>query len=405
MISGIDVAAERAATPGCDSVAHLNYAGAGLPTAATLATVVDYLGHEARRGGYEAEAEAADRLAAVRASAARLLAAPGDDVVLTGSDTDAWTRALWGLALGGLLGPGTRILVDRAAYDSHVMGILQVAKVTGATVDVVPSTVTGELDLDALHHELSRGGVGLASFTHVGTHRGLINPVEEAGAMAKAAGSLVAIDACQSLGQLPVDVGRMHCDLLTGTGRKWIRGPRGTGLLYVAAELAERMVPIGIDGRSAIWSAADHYDLRPGLQRFVPFETPVALRLGLGTAIDHILDLGIDVIATYVERVATDLRSRLTSLDGVEVHDGGERQSGIVTFTVAGQDPWQLVAVASTAGINVSATAAAAARLDMGGQRPDAVVRASPHYLTTTEELDRLTEVVAAVAGHERRRS
>ena len=392
----IDVAAERAATPGCATVTHLNYAGAALPTAATLATVTAYLEHEARRGGYEAEAEAGEALAATRASAAALVGADPEAVVLTGSDTEGWTRAVWGLVLGGLLPRGRRVLVDRAAYDSHAIALLQACEHTGAVLEVVGSEPDGTLDLDALDAALAGGDVALACLTHVGTHRGLVNPVEEAGPRCAAAGAITAVDACQSLGQLPVDVARMGCDILTGTGRKWLRGPRGTGLLFVRPELAERMAPIGTDGRSAVWEADDRVRMRPGLQRFVPFETPVALRLGLGTAIDHALGLGLEAIAARVGAVAEELRALLSGIDGVEVHDGGRRRCGIVTFTVAGRTPPEVVAAAGAAGINVSATDTPAARLDLGPPRPPAVVRASPHYLTTEDETARLAEVVAA---------
>ena len=398
MAGGIDVDAERAATPGCTEVVHLNYAGAALPTAATVATVTGYLEHEARRGGYEAEAEAADRLAAVRASAAALLGAAPEAVVLTASDTDGWTRAVWGLVLGGRIGRGRRILVDRAAYDSHAMALLQACRLTGAVLEVVASTAEGTLDLDALEAALAGGDVALACLTHVGTHRGLVNPVEEAGPRCAAAGALVAVDACQSLGQLPVDVERIRCDILTGTGRKWLRGPRGTGLLFVRPEVAETMAPVGVDGRSAVWDADDHVTMRAGVQRFVPFEAPVALHLGLGTAIDHARALGIEEIAARVGTVAESLRTLLATIDGVDVHDGGTRRCGIVTFTVAGTTPPEVVAAAAAAGVNLSATDTPAARLDLAPPRPPAVVRASPHYLTTDEELARLAEVVAAVA-------
>ena len=393
----IDVAAERAATPGCATVVHLNSAGAALPTAATVATVVAHLELEAVRGGYEAATDQSARIAGVAASAARLLGARPDEVAVTGSDTEGWTKALWGLALGGGLPAGRRILVDRQSYDSHYMGLLQVCSVTGTSIGVVPAVADGTIDLDALTADLAVGDVALVSATHVGTHRGLVNPVEEVGVRCRQAGVPLFLDACQSLGQLPVDVGRIGCAVATATGRKWLRGPRGTCLLFVRSDLVDSLRPIGVDGTSARWEDADHYRLEPGAARFMPFESPVALHLGLGTAIDHALDLGIDAIATQVGRIAEHLRTTLSSVDGVDVHDGGTRRSGIVTFTVAGVPPTEVKAAAAGAGVNVSVTEAAAARLDMGGARPEAVVRASPHYTATEEECARLVEVVAGL--------
>jgi len=391
----IDVEAERAATPGASGVAHLNNAGASLPTSATLDAVIAHLRLESERGGYEAAALVSDRIDAVRASAARLLGSGPDEVVVTGSDTQAWTKALWGFALGGGVSGGDRILADRIAYDSHYLALLQVCALTGATIEVVPSRDDGTIDLDALGEALGSGPVALASVTHVGTHRGLVNPVEDAGALCRRAGVPLFLDACQSLGQMPVDVGAIGCDVATSTGRKWLRGPRGTGLLYVHPGFADRLSPPGIGGGSAVWTDAGHYRLLPGAQRCGEFEVSVATHLGLGVAIDHVLELGPDAIAGRVGELAEHLRRLLSDLDGVEVHDGGSRRSGIVTFTLEWATPAEVVAAAHAAGINVTASGSASARLDEAN--PDAVVRASPHYYNTTDELEALVEVVSAL--------
>ena len=398
MVTGaIDVAAERAGTPGCAAVAHLNNAGAALTTTATLDAVVGHLRFEAERGGYEAAAAVADRLAALRSSAARLLGAGADEVVVAGSDTQAWTKALWGFVLGGCIRAGDRVLADRIAYDTHYLGLLQVCELTGATVEVVPSTPDGTIDLDALWGALGSGPVALAALTHIGTHRGLVNPVEEAGELCRRADVPFFLDACQSVGQIPVDVGRIRCDVATVTGRKWLRGPRGTGLLFVRTEFAERLRPPGIGWSSALWDDADHYRLRPGTDRFLEFEVPVAAHLGLAVAIDHALTLGIDSIASRVQGLGEELRRGLSEIRGVTVHDGGVRRSGIVTFTVEEVPPEAVSATATAAGINVSVSGAAWARLDMAAPNPISVVRASPHYYNTEDELARLIETVRSL--------
>jgi selenocysteine lyase/cysteine desulfurase len=395
----IDVEAERGGTPGCATVCHLNNAGAALPAAATLATMVDHLHLESERGGYEAAVSVADRLEAVRRSAARLLGAGPDEVVLTGSDTQGWTKALWGLALGGGIAAGQVLLADRLAYDSHYLGLMQVAELTGATIDVVPSTDDGTLSPEALAGLLEPGRAALVALTHVGTHRGLVNPVVEGGMLCRRAGVPYFLDACQSVGQLPVDVAEIGCDVATATGRKWLRGPRGTGLLYVRTELAERMAPPGIGWSAALWEDAGHYRLRPGPERFVEFEIPVAAHLALGTAVDHALALGLVAIAERVGRLAERLRADLSDLAGVAVHDGGRQRSGIVTFTVEGVVPTAVVEGAAAAGINVSASDASMYRLDLGATNPLSRVRASPHYYNTEEELSRLVEVVDTLIG------
>jgi cysteine desulfurase/selenocysteine lyase len=390
----IDVTAERAATPGCATVAHLNNAGAALATDVTLAVLVEHLRSESELGGYEAAAAAAERLAAVRAAAATLLGAAAGEVVITGSDTQSWTKALWGFAHRGGVGRGQRVLADRIAYDSHYLGLLQVCGLTGGVIEVVASAPDGTIDLDSLSTALDAGGVALAALTHIGTHRGLVNPVEEAGALCRRAGVPFFLDACQSVGQIPVDVGRIGCVVATATGRKWLRGPRGTGLLYVESAFAERLEPPGIGWSSAVWVDADHYRLRDGTDRFLDFEIPVAAHLALGEAIDHALALGVEAIGARIIGLAEQLRGRLTGLEGVTVHDGGNRRSGIVTFTVDGLDPAAVVGAAAARGINVSVSEAPWARLDMVPPNPPAVVRASPHYYNTEDELDRLIDTV-----------
>jgi selenocysteine lyase/cysteine desulfurase len=285
------------------------------------------------------------------------------------------------------------------AYDSHFLGLLQICELVGSTIEVVPSLDDGTLDLGALATRLDpgTGPVALVALTHIGTHRGLVNPVEEAGGLCRRAQVPYFLDACQSVGQLPVDVAAIGCDVATATGRKWLRGPRGTGLLFVRSDFAERLRPPGIGWTAAPWEDADHYRFRPGAERLAEFEIPVAAHLALGVAIEHALVLGLEAIAVRVGALGEQLRRDLGSLPGVEVHDGGERRGGIVTFTVAGHEPTQVAARASAAGINVSVSDAPLARLDMVAPHPTSKVRASPHYYNTEGELARLVEVVESL--------
>ena len=394
MTDTIDVAAERAATPGCSTVAHLNNAGAGLLSAATLDAEIEYLRFEAERGGYEAADAVADRLAALRSSAALLFHARPSEMEVAGSDTQAWTKVVWGYFLGGGIGRGQRLLVDRISYDSHYLGLLQICELAGATIEVVPSVENGTVDLDALATLLGSGPVALVALTHIGTHRGLVNPVEDAGALCRGASVPYFVDACQSVGQLPVDTGAIGCDVATATGRKWLRGPRGTGLIFVRSDFADRLRPPGIGHSSAEWEDSARYRYRSAAARFAEFEVPIAAHLGLGVAIDHALDLGIDTIAQRVGVLGEQLRHDLGSLPGVAVHDGGGRRSGIVTFTVEDVAPAAVSGAASAAGINVSVSDAAWARLDMVAPDPTTKVRASPHYYNTEDDLARLVAVV-----------
>lgn len=388
-----DVAALRAATPGCAHVAHLNNAGAALPTQRTLDTVVEHLRLEATIGGYEAANARAEQFDAVRSSAATLLGTRPEQIALTTSDTSAWTKAFWGFVMTGGLEPTRRIVVDHAVYNSHHLAVLQAVRHLGATVQVVPAGSDGTLDLDAMAAALA-GPAALVSITHVPTSSGFVNPAAAVGALALEAGVPYFLDACQAVGQLPVDVASIGCQVLTATGRKWLRGPRGTGLLYVGEDFAARLDPPGIDSTSAAWTEQDDYVVADGAARAQEFEQPIAGLLGLGSAIDQLLELGVDAVSSAIVERAATLRRRLEDVHGVRTLDGTGPRSGIVTFVVEGRDADELAAAALAARVNVSVSRAAHARHDLGVRGLDTVVRASPHVYTSDDDLDRLIEVV-----------
>ena len=391
----IDVDALRAATPGTANVAHLNNAGAALPSQATLDAVLTHLRLESKIGGYEAAEEAGEAIAHTRHVVAELVGASADEIAITTGDTAAWAKAFWGLVNAGGIPEGDRVLVDRIAYNSHYLALLQAAAMRPFTIEIIPSEPDGTLSLDALKSMLD-DRVAMVTATHIGTHRGLVNPVADVGAACRAEGIPFYLDACQSIGQLPVNVHEIGCDVATGTGRKWLRGPRGTGLLYVRTEFLEQLDPPGIDGAGAIWTGPDSYELLDDARRFEEFEISIAGVIGLGVAVDQVLDVGIDDIAARVGELAERLRNELSAVGGVTVHDGGRQRSGIVTFSIDGVDDERVKVAARQAAVNVSVSSAPNALLDMRSEGHATVVRASPHAYNTDDELDRLLAVVRA---------
>jgi len=393
----LDLARLRADTPGCEGVAHLNNAGASLSPRPVLEAVIGHLKLESELGGYEAAAAAADRLQGAREAVGRLLGADPADVALTQSDTAAWTKAFWGLALNGWFSGGGRVLTDRAAYNSHYLSLLQAADRYGLRIETIDSAEDGSLDLDDLDHRLG-DDMRMVTATHVGTHRGLVNPVAAVGTRTRAAGVPFFLDACQSAGQLPVEVGDIGCDVATGTGRKFLRGPRGTGWLYVKEEWSERMSPPGIDGTSAIWLDEKRLELLPRADRFEEFETSLAARIGLGVAVEYALSLGIAAIADRIAQLAEGLREQLRAV-GAVVHDGGTQRCAIVTFTVPGHEPAAVKESLAAARINVSVAEARGARLDMEQRGLPSAVRASPHAYNSEGETLRLVDRVGLLLG------
>ncbi|HEY3607155.1 MAG TPA: aminotransferase class V-fold PLP-dependent enzyme [Pseudonocardiaceae bacterium] len=389
-----DVARARAETPGCADVIHLNNAGAALPPAGVTDTVVEHLRAEARRGGYEAAAAAGPALAATYDSFARLLNADSTDIALMDSATTAWQAVFYSLPFG----PGDRILTCRTEYTSNAIAYLQVARRTGAEVEFVANDESGQLDVADLARRMD-DRVRLIALTHVPSHTGLVNPAEEVGRIAQDAGVPFLLDACQSAGQLPLDVAVLGCDALSGTGRKFLRGPRGTGFLYVSPRLRDDLEPSRLDMHSADWTAPEEYRVRADARRFETWEYDVAGRLGLGAAVDYALSWGLPAIEARIGRLAGHLRAELSQVPGVTVLDRGVRQCGIVSFAVAGRSAAEVQQGLRTAAINTSIAAGNLAQYDLVPRGVADIVRASVHYYNTVEELDRMVAETDHIAG------
>ncbi|WP_312888312.1 aminotransferase class V-fold PLP-dependent enzyme [Nonomuraea rhodomycinica] len=373
---------------------HLDNAGASLPPAVVTDTVIAHLRAEALRGGYRAAAEAAPRLEAVRASIATLLNADAGDIALTDNATRGWQAVFYALPFG----PGDRILTSRAEYASNAIAFLQVAGRTGARVEVVEDDPSGQLDVEDLRRRMDER-VRLIAITHVPTQGGLVNPAEEVGGIAESAGVPYLLDACQSAGQLDLDVERLRCDALSAPGRKYLRGPRGTGLLYVRPRLRERITPAVLDLHAATWTAPDRYEVEGTARMFETWERDVAAVLGLGAAVDYALAWGLPAIEARVVALAARLRDALREVPGVRVHDQGVRRCGIVTFTVAGRPAAEVHGRLAEIGVNTSVSLSRYAQYDLPARGLPDLVRASVHYYNTDEELHRLVEAVREMAG------
>ncbi|RZK95479.1 MAG: aminotransferase class V-fold PLP-dependent enzyme [Rhodococcus sp. (in: high G+C Gram-positive bacteria)] len=390
----LDLERARRDTPGCLDKVFLDSAGSSLPPTPVLDAVFAHLRREADVGGYVAAAERADDLAAVKSSLGRLIGAGADSIALVDSATTAWNDFFHAVPLRA----GDRVLISEVEYASNAIAVLQRARAVGATVDVIPSDPAGQIDVAALATLLD-DRVRLVSLVHVPTNGGLVNPVREVTELAHAHGALVLLDACQSMGQIALDVGELGVDALSATGRKWLRAPRGTGFLYVRPELAATLEPAALDLHSAQWTAADAYRLATDASRFEFWECDVAARLGLGVAADYLLELGVDEVESAVLNGAEHLRSGLTAIPGVTVRDLGARRCGIVSFTVDGLDPGDVRKRLAARDVTVTASLRGSTLLDMSARGLDAVVRASPHYFCSPDDLDRFLAEVRTLAS------
>jgi cysteine desulfurase / selenocysteine lyase len=389
----IDIERARRDTPAVNKILHFNNAGAALMPTPVLEAQLRHLRLEAEIGGYEAAAAADDRIEAVYDSIARLLNADRTEIALVENATVAWDMAFYSIGFTS----GDRILTAEAEYLSNYLAFLQVARRTGAVVDIVPSDAVGELDIEALERMIDRR-VKLIAITHVPTNGGLVNPVAEVGRIARAHDILYLLDACQSIGQMPIDVATIGCDMLSTTGRKYLRGPRGTGFLYVRRGVLDRLEPPFLDLQAASWVEADRYVLRPDARRFENWERNVAGQLGLGAAVDYALSWDLTDMAGRIETLAGELRRLLAQIPGVSVRDRGRHLCGIVTFAVEGKPAHDIVAALGQRRMNCHRSAPGPTLLDAQSRQLASFVRASVHYYNTEEEVARFAAAVAALA-------
>lgn len=385
----MDWDAVRADTPGCLNQIFLDSAGSSLPPQPVLDEVIGHLRREATVGGYRAEQERTDDLERGYAIMAELLGCAPDEVAFSDSATRSWLAAFDAVPLTS----GDRVLISEVEYGANLAAVQRKAEQTGASIDTIPSTPSGTLSVPALRDLLDER-VKLVSLVHVPTNSGLVNPVREVVEAAHEVGALVLLDACQSVGQLRVRADELGVDILSTTGRKWLRGPRGTGVLVVRNAVADRLEPRLVDHHGSVWDPPARFRPRSDARAYELWESGVAQRLGLIAAARYALELGIDAIAKEVTDRADRVRGGLRSLADVDVHDVGEQQCGLVSFTVAGRDATQVRDALRDKDITVTVSSPPGSPLDAHRRALGDVVRASAHYFVTPEQIDRFLEAV-----------
>jgi len=392
----LDLARLRAETPGCASRIHFNNAGSGLMATPVLEAITEYLALEAELGGYEAADAREEAIHDFYAATARLLGCEARNIAFAPNATDAFARALSSIPFAS----GDLILTTRDDYISNQIAFFSLRKRFGVEVVHAPNVPEGGVDVGAMERLMRERRPRLVAVTHIPTNSGLVQPVAEIGRRCRELELLYLVDACQSVGQYAIDVEQLGCDFLSATGRKFLRGPRGSGLLYVSDRaLAAGYEPLFIDMRGARWVGPEDYRQVETAARFEDWEFSYATLLGSAAAIRYALKVGIDVVAERTPALGAALRERLAELDGVRIFDRGRRRCAIVTFTVDGWNSEVLMTELRRRRINSSVSAREHALYDFTDKGVEACVRMSPHYYNTEQEVDEVVDAVRELAA------
>lgn len=376
----------RLDTPACERRIHLNNAGAALAPRPVVEAMHRHLDLEAEIGGYEAGDRVAGQVREVYELVGRLIGAGPDSIALVENATVAVAQALSAFDLHA----GDVLVTTRCDYTSNQLMVLSLARHLGIQVLRAADLPEGGVDPDSVRRLVAHPRCRLVALTWVPTNSGLVQAAEEVGEICQAAGVPYLVDACQTLGQMPIDVGRLRCDYLAATARKFLRGPRGIGFLYVSERALERGDhPVFVDMRGAGLVDEKRFVLTSGARRFENWEFSYALVLGLGEAARYALAAGIEETGARAMALGAGLREKLAALPGVRIADRGSRLCAIVTAEIAGRDAAEMVRLLRERGVNTSSGLLGEGPRNAPEAGAAPILRFSPHYYNTRDEIDR----------------
>jgi len=379
----------RTETPACEGLVHFNNAGAALQPRPVIEAQINHLSLEQRIGGYEAAAANSIQIENFYNAFASLLNCATHEIAYAESSSRAWTQLLLSISFK----PGDRILIGQAEYASNYLGLLHLARQRDLRIEVIPNNSEGTLCLATLEQKLD-DDVRLVALTHIGSQSGSIQPAEEVGQLLKHHRAFYILDACQAAGQLQLDVQKIGCDMLTGSGRKYLRGPRGTGFLYVRHSILEDLTPQAIDLQAVNWIRPDHYELRNDARRFEMWEQNVAGKIALGVAADYASQLGMAAVERRICTLAALLRQQLVEIPAIRIHDQGQHLGGIVSFSLDGIPAATLQQKLQAQRINTSVIRRQSTQLDFTARQLGDINRASVHYYNTESEIEHFCAVL-----------
>ena len=387
-----DVTPYRKDTPGTNNVVHLNNAGASLSPNPVIQTIVDYIHREAQIGGYEAAAEASERINSTYKHLADLVGAKPSEIAFVDSATRAWNTLIYSISFS----PGDRILTSQSEFGSNVVSLAQVATRTGSVIEVIPNEQDGRISLTEFEKRLGED-VKLVAITHVPAQRGVINPVSEIGQLVSKYNAFYLVDACQSVGQMEIDVNKIGCDALTATGRKWIRGPRGSGFFFLRENWISKIEPVMVDlavadlAKPKLMLRDTQLVIRGDIKRFETWERSFAVMLGLGKAAEYALNIGIGKIQKMVSGLASTIRQEIVSINSLRLEDPPNASCGIITLSSEKQAVSEIKNILFEKGINTSIVHDYDGPLDLPNRNLQQALRISPHYFNSADDIEQLS--------------
>lgn len=380
----------RDLTPGASDHIHFNNAGASLSITPVLTAIQDYLKEEARIGGYTMQAKYESQLKQVYSHVGKLIHAQASEIAFTTNASSAFSRALFSIPWKS----GDTLLTSQLEYGNNYLSFLFLKEKYGVEIRMLPHNEEGCPDSEKLEALLDET-VKLVAITHMPTNSGKVTDAAAIGKITQKHGIPFLLDACQTAGQMPLNVQEIGCDMLSATSRKYLRGPRGLGFLYVSKKLLPTLQPTFLDMNSAVWTGENSYELENSISMFEEWEKSYALQMGLGTAVAYYNELDQEACWRQIQALSTYAREGLSEIKDVLVHDTGKVQGGIISFTKKNVEPDHLKNMLQQNNITTSVSHASSSWMDMKQKSLTAVNRASLHYFNTVWEVDAFLKAVA----------
>lgn len=401
-----DVDLARQETFGCHRLIHLDNAGAALPPDCVTETYIAALQEEAEIGSYRSARKQTAALRQTYAELAQLLNCHVSEIALVESGSRAWDLSFSMIQLA----PGSVIVTTEYEYANNYIMMLRAARQCNCRIEFIRLDEGGDISLSHLSELIDAWGkdIRVISVTHVPTHNAIINPVEKIGQLirsAKTSGALAdtavyMVDACQSVGQMPVDVQNIRCDVLTICSRKFLRGPRGVAAIYFRKETLDREIasnnaePTFLNIPGFTWVQEHSYEMRRDGRCFETWESNYSAKTAFGRAINYYMARDPIGVERYVTGLAAHLRKVLRNVNGVSLTDVGANKSALVTFSMKGLPANGILHELEANNINVSIIDRRTAHINMNKRQQHFLLRSAVHYYNTKDEVEKFAQLI-----------